>query len=162
MSKLVLKAEQLEFPIDKDACGFSEVLAKEFQVRESAGNFGEPHVIPFPKRILPMLAAYLASLKLKGAEITNTQPLTIENTIRPFQKMVEGLELNSQEFKDILTFQQTYKIKDLDDNLAYFIACKLKGLSGETLATSLGLVYDGASISNRNKQKISYEIHEVK
>ena len=165
MSKLTVAIGNLSFPLDADTCVMSEVLQKEFNDRQEKGDFSEHHEVPLPKRLLPMIIAYLSSLKLKAVvnqpDKPTEEPNTLESTPAPFQKMVSDLEPTSPEFEDLVKFQHAYKCQGLDDLLALFIYIKTKGMSGQSLSDALGMTYDGDLIDADRRLLVSHTIKSV-
>lgn len=158
MSKLTVKVEQFSFPLDKESCQQSEILAEEYAKREEKDDFSEPHELPLPKKFAPTMVAFISGLKIKPATIAETAPPSIENTVTPFRKMIDNVEINTEEFHQLLKFQQKYQIKDLDENLAFYISLKLQGKKSSEMAEILGLKHDFGTLKASTQAKIKKEI----
>ena len=162
--KLSVQVDQLSFPLDADCCKLSEVLKKEFDLRVEKDDFSEPHILPLPKRLLPMVVAYLSTYKLKLSSEAAFNPIPedkkLESTLPPFKKLVSGLEINSEEFIALANFQRTYKFQGLDDLLALYIFSQTAGKTDKDLSDALGMTYDGFTFDDDRKTLIEYAIDQ--
>ena len=159
MSKLILKAETLQFPVDKDLCELSEILKREYFERETMSDFSAPHEIPLSKTALPSMIAFLTTVKMKTGELKRAGPepaLTDLNS--PFQKLIKDLDLDSPAFQQLVNFQKDYKCAELSEHIAYFVHIKTRGKKDKELCDALGLVYDGDEIDSRLRDKIRQQV----
>ena len=159
MSKLILKAEALQFPVDKEFCELSEVLKREYFERETTGDFSVPHELPISKSALPSLIAFMTATKIAKVEIKRSGEVpTLEDTNSGFQKLVKDLELDSPGFQQLMTLQNTYKIHMLSEQIGYFVYIKTRQQKDETLCKTLGLTYDGDQLDSRLKKLIANQV----
>ena len=163
--KLILEAEGVTFPIDKSACEFSEKLKKEFEDRESRGDFTESVKLGISRKQLPLIVAYINSLKVKSAEIIiekGGEEESIELTVTPFQKIVKECTVKSSEFKKIMEFDNEFKVKYLKENIAFFVYLQLKGKSTEDMVEILGVKNDWNEVADSTRDSIRKEIEEAR
>ena len=157
VNKLTLDAEGLGFPLDESECGLSEKLKAEFMDRIVLEDFKEPVRTKLSKRQLPMVYAFIKSLKMKEAvvDLTEGAEVSIARTVSAFQKLVSDMTLQSEDFLKLLEFQNEFKVKYLTENIAFFIFLQTRDkTSSEDMAASLGLKHDWSQVPASTQEKV--------
>ena len=156
-NKLTLEAEAIGFPLDESECGLSEKLKAEFLDRTVLGDFKEPVKTKLSKKQLPMVYAFIKSLKVKEAvvDLTEGAEVSISRTVSSFQKLVSDLTLQSDDFLKLLEFQNEFKVKYLTENIAFFIFLQTRDkTTSEDVAAALGLKHDWNQVPASTQEKV--------
>ena len=157
VNKLMLEAEGMSFPLEETECGLSEKLKTEFLDRTVLGDFKDPVRTKLTKKQLPMVYAFIKSLKAKEAvvDLTEGAEVSIARTVSSFQKLVSDLTLQSEDFSRLLEFQNEFKVKHLTENIAFFVFLQTRDKSTpEDVAAALGLTHDWNQVPASTQEKV--------